>query len=191
MIIIGITGKARSGKDTFGDLLGMELQTKEPLATTVGAALAYPIKMAVAAMLDCCGIDVNKYPKEKTIPEVGASPRELYQTLGTEWGRELLGEDVWFDLLVSRVQFSSYTPKYVVVTDVRFDNEAMRCHYVIKIERDEVEKVAEHVSEAGVDDKYISMTVSNNGTLAALKKKAAGMAALIIKEVREDAIDHD
>jgi hypothetical protein len=49
----------------------------------------------------------------------GKSLRQALQTLGTEWGRELIGEDVWVDLLLR----SSRWLEYIAVDDLRFPNE--------------------------------------------------------------------
>ena len=56
----------------------------------------------------------------------GATPRWAMQTLGTEWGRTLIHENLWGDLWQSEVLalLNDQTP--VVVDDCRFPNEAER-----------------------------------------------------------------
>ncbi|MGA0406450.1 MAG: hypothetical protein ACO3PR_00045 [Limisphaerales bacterium] len=49
----------------------------------------------------------------------GETLRRALQTLGTEWGRELMGEDIWLDHLLRRsADFSK-----IAVDDMRFPNE--------------------------------------------------------------------
>lgn len=55
----------------------------------------------------------------------GRSARHALQTLGTEWGRRLIGEDVWVLQLVAAVETArALDPDArIVVDDVRFPNE--------------------------------------------------------------------
>lgn len=49
----------------------------------------------------------------------GKSLREALQTLGTEWGRELMGEQIWLNHLLNR---TAHIPQ-IAVDDLRFPNE--------------------------------------------------------------------
>jgi hypothetical protein len=71
------------------------------------------------------------------------TPRHFLQRLGTEWGREMIGGDVWIrcwnrDIMASAVEH--FGDILVVSDDVRFPNEAdaIRAHggIVVRIERD-------------------------------------------------------
>jgi hypothetical protein len=59
----------------------------------------------------------------------------------------------------------------VLVTDVRFDNEAEKLKelgaVILKIHRPDTElwQVASHASEGGVSEKYIDFVVENKGTV--------------------------
>lgn len=53
--------------------------------------------------------------------EAGATPRALMQMIGTEWGRQMIGEDLWTGLWQKRVD--EYGGDLVVVEDCRFVNE--------------------------------------------------------------------
>ena len=46
------------------------------------------------------------------------------QTLGTEWGRNMIGPDVWVRLTMHRVDDLLASGVNVIIDDVRFDNEA-------------------------------------------------------------------
>lgn len=51
------------------------------------------------------------------------SPRRLLELVGTEFGREILDTNVWLKVVSDSVKRND--AKLVVVTDVRFDNEAL------------------------------------------------------------------
>ena len=109
--VIGVTGKARSGKDTLS----------EHLYTRLGfdcnrAAFADPLK----DMLRAIGIDDIEGYKEEVHPLLGVTSRKMMQTLGTEWGREAIGEDTWINLTKEKGKGK----KFLVISDVRFENEA-------------------------------------------------------------------
>jgi hypothetical protein len=60
----------------------------------------------------------DNYPK--------LSPRVMLQTLGTEWGRDHVHEDVWVDYMIRRTALIVEQGfKGTVVSDVRFKNELL------------------------------------------------------------------
>lgn len=62
--------------------------------------------------------------KESAIPGLsGATPRSIMQTLGTEWGRELVQSDLWVQIIRMRVDKIIQGGGRVVIDDVRFVNE--------------------------------------------------------------------
>ena len=48
--------------------------------------------------------------------------RRAMQTLGTEWGRNLIGQDIWVNALERRIK--STGASVILIPDVRFDSEA-------------------------------------------------------------------
>lgn len=158
--LIGITGKAGSGKDTLADYI----------CNSYGAqklALADPIKAILNSIF---GFPADAWNdrgwKEQPQAMIGHSPRVLAQSLGTQWGRSI-NEDLWISKLVGRWRASDCA--MTVVPDVRFDNEAVYMlrsgGMMIRVERDEVEPVAPHESEAGVQDQLVHLSIVNNGTV--------------------------
>lgn len=74
--------------------------------------------------------------KEEPSPFLdGHTPRYAMQTIGTEWGRWLMGPDFWLGGLLARLPFDGN----IVISDARFPNEieALRSvgAYIVKIER--------------------------------------------------------
>jgi hypothetical protein len=109
--------------------------------------------------------------KEVIIPAIGKSPRELLQTLGTEWGRNLVNEDLW--LILARQKLLSMGPG-MVVSDVRFDNEAEWVRKlggrIIHVKRDSADRVRQHASEVGVTYEAGDGVILNNGALQDLQQ---------------------
>lgn len=110
--IIGIVGAKGCGKSTLGSWLATEHHFKH-------LPLAKPIK----DMLTFIGLTedhLNGHLKEAPCHLLaGKTPRHAMQTLGTEWGRKLISENIWLNLW--RQQAASH-PK-IVCDDVRFANE--------------------------------------------------------------------
>lgn len=112
-IIFGFSGHIGAGKSYAADYLvskyGFELRK-----------MAGPLK----TMLRSVGLtDAHIEGHLKELPcdmLCGQTPRWAMQTLGTEWGRDIIGEDLWANLWRHSVEGLDR----VVVDDVRFANEA-------------------------------------------------------------------
>ena len=111
--------------------------------------------------------------KERDLPTVGRSPREMVQTLGTEWGRNTMRLDFW--LLIALPEIEAHRRggvPGVVVSDVRFENEAqfIRCQggQVWHIQRPGIAGVRAHASERGIVPEGADRGLLNDGPLAAL-----------------------
>ena len=100
--------------------------------------------------------------------------RKLIQTVGTDICRAL-DEQVWIRRTMYEITMNK---KYggcnkFVVSDIRFDNEAEFIHnllgsvWCVTSTRGEYDT---HSSEKGVDKKYISCIIANNGTLEELRE---------------------
>lgn len=164
--IIGLTGAARSGKDTAAGFL-VAARGYERIA------FADALRNMVMAGFGIEPEDMDGDAKEREIEWLGASPRFLLQTLGTEWGREHLGPDVWVKVAWRAMMESG--AKRVVFTDVRFNNEAQAIRnsggVVVRITRPSIGAVVrEHVSESGIHERYVSHEIVNGGTLAELRE---------------------
>lgn len=126
-------------------------------------------------------------------PETFIKDRKLLQWIGTEWGRDSISSTLWVDLWkaeANRLKLSepkisidgSESKLILVCDDVRFDNEAEVVRsmdgIVVKITADRVDNridtkagIAAHKSESGIDSKFISYTIENNGTVFEFQKK--------------------
>ena len=115
--IIGLSGKARSGKDTAAGMLKTAFNAKT-------VAFADPIRDAMRVLFDFNEEHFNGSLKEVVVPWIGKSPRQLMQTLGTEWGRNIVNNDIWRILAARKIEQITDSFDHAVVTDVRFENEA-------------------------------------------------------------------
>jgi hypothetical protein len=147
MMVIGFTGPARVGKDTAADALLAYLRR------SVKISFADPMK----SMLEHVGLTKNQLhgdEKDQFDPRFGTTPRRMLQTLGTEWGRNIIHPDVWVTATEERVKklVSDYDYEYILIPDVRFENEAAmvrRMGVLFHISgRGGIE--GNHASEAGV-----------------------------------------
>ncbi|WP_051593498.1 hypothetical protein [Achromobacter sp. DH1f] len=164
--LVGIAAKAQSGKSTVAGFL------KEAGAYTE-LSFASPIREFVAGLLGCTVPELEPI-KEDVIPWCGKSPRQLMQTLGTEWGRKMVSETFWIDQAMQRIQREWARGQMVVISDVRFDNEAEAIRNaggcILHLSRpDGARTVAQHLSEAGVERKPGDYSIINDGSLRALR----------------------
>lgn len=163
---IGITGEAGAGKNTLADMLNLAFNTK---------ILAFAD--TVKEMLIVLGIDdIDKY-KKVPHPILGKTSRFLMQRLGTEFGREYLGEDIWIKVLSNRAKGL----KVCIVSDVRYLNEAQYIRdngALVHINgRGGIGK--EHSSESGVPFKDGDFKIDNDLSLSHLEVQSEILIRLI------------
>jgi len=162
--LIGLIGKAGSGKDTFAKELGWE-----------SVAYADALKRFCIDYLGCTHDDIyTQEGKMRDNPEWGMTNREILQRVGTEAMRCGFHKDVWVKILKRRVQKLLDEGKKVVVTDCRFENECQMVEdlggILIEITRDEEQgnltaSEKQHPSEQSIDRRFVTFTVENNGTI--------------------------
>ena len=175
-MLIGLCGAAGSGKNTVADFL-----TDSNGGPFVQIAFADPLYECVSTIT---GLPVDRLKdrdvKEAVIPWLGKSPRQLLQTLGTEWGRGTVHPEIWIRIAMERAgQHQTFSG--VVVTDVRFDNEAQAIvdagGEVWRVARPGwrclADDAATHPSEAGVSDHLIARIIDNSGSLDDLRAQLA------------------
>jgi hypothetical protein len=155
--LIGFAGLAGSGKSTAAKALVDQ-------RGFVRVSFASPLR----AMLGALGLTLEQMSTGKNDPIDwldGKTPRQLLQTLGTEWGRTLVHRDIWIRAASRHVaQLRNAGASGVVFDDVRFDNEAEMIQraggLVIRIHRDGLTAMG-HASEAGVSDKFYDAVIFN------------------------------
>jgi len=216
--LIGIGGRLRAGKDAVADrLVEKHGYAKTFMAETLaealyrlnpiidcyfegGAALAAEVGWGTSSRYERYRViaDAIGYTEAKRIPEV----RRLLQALGTEVGRELLGEDTWTTAARRRIEALWAEGQPVVITGIRFQNEADMVRALggrlVWIERpseapqtpprlaktlaamDEAlaaHNVAQHASEVTLKADDFDYVIENTGTLDDLYERTAAMLA--------------
>jgi hypothetical protein len=159
--IIGFTGQATAGKTSAAMILASLINHR-----TCRASFADPIR----GMLMALGLDAAELSEHKNQPHrllCGRTPRQAMQTLGTEWGRKLIGEDIWCRAALNAAceAIEQYADR-VIFDDVRFDNEAEGIRklggIVIEVSRPGLPPRMNHESERGVApaliDHYVHAT---------------------------------
>jgi hypothetical protein len=161
-MLIGLSGYARSGKDTVAELLCLNYGYER-------VSFADPMRQALYVLspkldgivrlseyVDDYGWDVAKQNQEV---------RRLLQVFGTEVGRKMFGLDFWINTALKNLDGSSQ----VVISDVRFPNEADAIAKlggsVWRINRKNHSAVNGHASEHAMDNYMFNHVIYNDGTL--------------------------
>lgn len=193
-MIIGIVGKARSGKDTFAEMLANVIH-KRFSKRFILMAYAQELKLRVQKDFDLTYEQL--WGDEKEIPDqryqkrittvtgsrsdyatVYWTPREILQSYG-EFFRSI-DTEFWVKNLFKVIDENEY--KGVIVTDVRYPNEAdpikeRKSGYIFKISSERADKPAihgeNHISETAMDNyTRVDRYIINNGSLDDLYKEA-------------------
>jgi hypothetical protein len=175
-MIISITGKIGSGKDTIADIIMQYTPYHD-----------WEIKKFAGKLKDIAEIlsgvpkinfEDQEFKKQDMGPNWGMTYRDLLQRLGTEAMRNGLHENVWVNALFADYHFNIEEDEQMpnwLITDCRFPNEleAVKAHkgITIKVIRDSGNTIGTtHASETALDDytewDYI---VDNNGSIEDLK----------------------
>lgn len=184
-MLIGLTGKKRAGKDTaaqallglgfvrvaFADPIRAFAHALDPLVV-VEADEQYLLPHAVrllgrgsthrlAWLVDTIGWEAAKGMREV---------RRTLQRLGKDAGRTVLGETVWTDLAMTQAA----QHENVVITDVRFPDEADRIHamggVIWRITRPGTDTTDQHPTETAMDGHDADLTLVNDSTPQALHR---------------------
>lgn len=160
--IIGLAGRKQSGKTTAAEYLVK--------CGFVRQSFADPIKNMVSTLFKDLGHEERlsfllNDGKEFLLPDICKSPRWMMQTLGTEWGRNLIDPDLWVEAARKKVLS---TRDSVVFDDVRFENEATMIRnlggLIIHIDRGDL-VTDSHASEQGIRDHADDAFIDNDHSL--------------------------
>ena len=123
-MIIAISGYKGSGKTTAARYIAEKYGYEE-------YALATPLKLALYVMFGFTQDQLDGDKKEEVDHRYAITPRQMLQTLGTEWGqytlsevsqtfKTVIGREIW----VKRFYYMMWKPgKNYVISDIRFAHE--------------------------------------------------------------------
>lgn len=168
--IIGLSGLKGSGKDACAEYFVDK--------GYVNCKFAAPLKDMLRCLLGNCGYTLEQIEemiegqsKNVKIPSMGwKTTRELMQTLGTEWGRDLICPAIWTNFMVAN--FRQY--EKVIITDLRFPNEMEIIKSfggcTVKIIRPNTVSTDSHCSENLLDGFQCDYEVLNGSTIRTLQR---------------------
>lgn len=226
-ILIGLGGRYGSGKDAFADFLVeqhgfVKLGMSQPLNAALltlnpfipvmrGWSLDEYFQWAEANEwhpskdLTTYRIlhEIVGYTEAKRVPEV----RRLLQALGTDVGRNMLGEDVWVNAAARTIQQHRSAGSPVAITGIRYPNEQQVIKrlggHLVWIERPlqaqrvlealddaiehpasqaDVDALVQHSSETSLGPKDFERIVLNDGSLDDLRQLAADLVRRLDEE---------
>jgi hypothetical protein len=152
--LYGLTGKKRVGKDTAGQALVECGYVRAAFADALKMMLATFLSIRGASDQEIAAMIEGQLKEAPTDYLFGATPRHAMQTLGTEWGRNCINQDLWVLTLKEAIEAALAQGASVVVTDVRFNNEAKVIRdlggTVVHLTRPNYVTIDLHASEAGV-----------------------------------------
>jgi|ETNmetMinimDraft_8_1059916.scaffolds.fasta_scaffold13216_3 hypothetical protein len=177
--LIGITGYKRSGKDTAGEYFIERGYIKY--------AFAGPLKKACQEIFMFTDEQTEGKDKEKYDDRWNISARKVFQRFGTEIFRENLA-DFYPEMEKIKENFWTYRFKIwyenqleinkdvkIVVTDVRFDNEANIIKelggIIIKVKRKNKKNLDQHKSETSIEKIKCDYLVKNDSNIENYYKK--------------------
>lgn len=190
--VIGLGGRLRAGKDEVADHL-----VREHGFVKIGMSDALHRAMMVLdpiIELEVPSAFSNGYPRVRRYSDIikrrgyveakkVLEVRRLLQRLGTEVGRDIIGENVWVDITASTIASHLRGGRSVVVTGIRFSNElrmifqfAGRAIWVERPDESAASGAARHASENGVTPEMFDQVLLNDGTLADLHRMASALA---------------
>lgn len=184
--VVGLTGRKRSGKDTFAARLVENGFTRVSFADPL-RSMALAIDPWVRIEQDEGGLffgpgTVLTQDYHFRLSEVVASPggwekakelrevRRLLQVIGTDGVRNIISDTAWIEVAVRTINAIDGP---VVVTDCRFPNEAAIADTVVRVVRPSLGESGDlHPSETAMDDYIAERDVINDGTVDDLRQEA-------------------
>lgn len=155
--LIGLCGSKGVGKSTYASFLAGQNGHVYSFATPLKTMLmsVFPTEYILTQK----EVPIPNYPEHVT-------GRYLLQTLGTDWARKLVTEDIWMLMLRERlVKDMEKRGSPMVIDDLRFPNEANMVRElggeVWQVHRRGFEPSNDnHVSESGISEELIDKKVT-------------------------------
>jgi hypothetical protein len=185
-LLVGLCSPAMgSGKTTVAEILERQHGfVRNPLAFTLKEMTETFLTSVGFSPYDARELILDPELKEAPIKELGGvTPRHLMQTLGTEWGRNCIHENVWVEVCIHRAKYWLRQGRSVVIDDVRFPNEADAIRaaggIIIRVIRPGAHVTSSHASEGALDSYEVDHQLMNQSTAENLIHYVNHMARVI------------
>lgn len=170
--LIGVCGNKFMGKDTIADYLTAEYGYTK-------LAFAQPVKEVSKILFGFTHEQLHGDQKEETDKNWGITPRTVFQFIGTDLIRKQMckilpdiGEDFWVECLKQKCKKLLESGKSVVISDVRFENEANAIKdlggIIIRVHRSSANNDDSHESENSLKNIDVTHDIFNNSSLKEL-----------------------
>lgn len=179
MKIIAFTGRAGAGKDTAAKFLS-ELTKYEKLN------FSDPLKLGCKYLFGFTDEQLYDTKQKEQIDYTWKkSPREILQWLGTDVLKKNINDDFFLIHMKKRIEQSK--SNLIIITDLRFDNEAELIKelggIIIKLVRNTTTtEHTIHSSEQGISQKFVDYEIINNSTLDDFQQSLQPIFLNLIKE---------
>ncbi len=181
--IIGFTGKLKSGKTEAAKILVGHGFTR--------VRFAGPLK-SMMACLQLTDAEIEGALKETPCDLLcGKTPRFAMQTIGTEWGRNTIGADLWVNAWKRLVE-KHEDHQHVVTDDARFENELAAVRslggIIVQIVRPAADRIYVSNHESEQLECTPDLTINNDGTLEDFRRKIEALAdERVLESLQQDA----
>ena len=158
--VIAFAGPAGVGKSTAA----VFLQNEARLGKVQILSFAKPMRRMVATLLP---LGMGAFTQDnKNNPEhglCGKTPRQLLETIGTEWGKEMIGENIWLDIVANQINSGAFDT--YAIDDLRTDAEAIYLKEkfnatIIHLSRPGIDYKRDHITSSPISDDLIGHYVS-------------------------------
>lgn len=171
MLIIGVSGKAKAGKDTFVEILRDKIVLFDNKRQVNIQVIPFAKRLKELA--------VQKFPEfKKNIDAKDDIGRKLLQFLGTDFYRETVDENFWIKEM--KKQINMYTD-ILLIPDCRFENEIDMLNNMeephlgdvglhVHINNDNV-PLLDHKSEGRLTEYKVDILLDNSFTIDKFEKE--------------------
>ena len=186
-MIIGLIGRAGSGKDTVADFLVnnhdfTKLSFGKILKDVISIIFGWDRELLEGDTLE--SREFRETIDEWWSKELGFSvtPRKMFQMIGTDVMRKHFNQDIWVLVLKKKLNDYSIKNKNIIITDIRFINEYNMVSEIggkmIKIIRTNMHTY-NHSSENNIDNFKSDFIINNNSSIENLYNKVRTIMNLV------------
>lgn len=146
-IIIALTGPKGVGKSS----IAKKIESQDWQDRCI-LSFAEPLRRMVSHLMPMQNM-TDPELKEAPIDWLGGkTPRQILQSLGTDWGRNMVSPTIWIDTMRRIITEQAFDT--IIIDDCRFENEADMVRemggIVVGLEREGIAYTGEHASEMPV-----------------------------------------